>query len=194
MIWSCPVHFLFLFFYLCARLGCVMKKCQKVWFPWQKPSTYGRLLETFHMVLKEKNWLRFSTFFCKPTPPPPSVRPSLCSSWVWRILSHDCWGEGFFFCFFDLQCSATINDNSNYNINKNNSTRNPQVISGFMSHVIIINTSTGASCQPSNPLSNRFNDRFCWRRPKRRRFPPSLLLASELRSGRSRWQHPCIPE
>lgn len=39
------------------------EKCQKVWFPWQKPSTYGWLLETFHMVLKEKkNWLRFSTF------------------------------------------------------------------------------------------------------------------------------------
>lgn len=54
----------FLFFYLCARLGCAMKKCQKVWFPWQKPSTYGWLLKTFHMVLKEKNWLRFSTFFC----------------------------------------------------------------------------------------------------------------------------------
>lgn len=63
LIMSCT--FLFsLFFYLCARLGCAMKKCQKVWFPWQKPSTYGRLLETFHMVLKEKNWLRFSTFFC----------------------------------------------------------------------------------------------------------------------------------
>lgn len=34
-----------------------MKKCQKVWFPWQKPSTYGWLLETFHMVLKEKKKL-----------------------------------------------------------------------------------------------------------------------------------------
>lgn len=58
-IWSCSVWFCsYVFFYLCARLGCAMKKCQKVWSTWQKPSTYGWLLETFHMVLKEKKLIK----------------------------------------------------------------------------------------------------------------------------------------
>lgn len=88
--------FFFLFFYLCARLGCAMKKCQKVWFPWQKPSTYGWLLETFHMVLKEKKLIKIFHFLSQSLslslPLSLSLSFSLCSSWVWRNLSHDCWG------------------------------------------------------------------------------------------------------
>lgn len=85
----------FLFIYLCARLGCAMKKCQKVWFPWQKPSTYGRLLETFHMVLKEKKLIKIFHFLLQSL----SLSVCLCSSWVGRILSHDCWGEFWFIMF-----------------------------------------------------------------------------------------------
>lgn len=96
------ISFFFLFFYLFARLGCAMKKCQKVWFPWQKPSTYGRLLETFHMVLKEKKKLIKIFHFLLHSL---SLSVCLCSSWVWRILSHDCWGEFWFnmFCYNSWQ-------------------------------------------------------------------------------------------
>ena len=110
LIMFCMIFFLFLFslfFFKCARLGCAMKKCQKVWFPWQKPSTYGWLLESFHMVLKEKKVIKIFHFLLHSVSLCLSlclslalfIILSLCSSWVWRNLSHDCWRVFWFILF-----------------------------------------------------------------------------------------------
>lgn len=88
-----------LFFYLRARLGCAMKKCQK------KYDFHDKSLQ--HMVgcsnpsiwssKKKKKLIKIFHFLLQ------SLSLSVSVPAVWRILSHDCWGELWFIYHVLLQ-------------------------------------------------------------------------------------------